>query len=94
MVLKTIRTVDYSDECSTESNRQQETCYYPDLNFVQKDLALEHSIGKNEILRLFFNDGREISLVLRTMKEEGVWYDLYDNVFLMNDEGKTIERLV
>lgn len=32
-------------------------------------------------------------LILRTL-EKDVWVDNYVHVFLMNDEGKTIERII
>ena len=81
MVLKTVTQRKYENEDSTESNTYLVTDYYSDIEFINKALPLEHK------------DGREICLILRTLENNG-WIDNYEHVFLMNDEGKTIERII
>lgn len=93
MVLKTVKERKYELEDATESNTYLETEYYSGIEFINKSLPLEHQEGKTENINLHFRDGKQICLVLRTL-EKNVWVDNYENVFLMNDEGKTIERLV
>lgn len=93
MVLKTITKRKYDDESTTESHTYLETNYYSDISYVSKNLPLEHTDGKVESMTLHFKDDNEILLVLRTL-EDNVWIENYQNVFLMNDKGETIERIV
>lgn len=93
MVLKTVKRSQYDIEDSTESNTYLDTDYYSDIEFINKALPLEYQDGKTENITLHFKDGREICLILRTLENNG-WIDNYEHVFLMNDEGKTIERII
>ena len=93
MILKTVTQRKYENEDSTESNTYLVTDYYSDIEFINKALPLEHKDGKTEHITLHFKDGREICLILRTLENNG-WIDNYEHVFLMNDEGKTIERII
>lgn len=93
MILKTIKNRKYEIENSTESETLLETDYYSDIDYVNKSLPLEHQDEKTENIKLCFKDGREITLILRTFKNNA-WVDNYKHVFLMNDEGKTIERII
>lgn len=93
MILKTVTQKKYEKHDSTENDPYLVTDYYSDIEFINKILPLEHEDGKTENIRLHFKDGREICLILRTLKKNA-WIDNYHNVFLMNDEGKTIERII
>ena len=93
MVLKTVKRRQYDIENSTESETYLETDYFADIDYVLKSLPLEHKDEKTENIKLCFKDGRELIFVLRTLKNN-VWVDNYEHVFLMNDEGKTIERII
>lgn len=93
MILKTITKKKYDEEESTESHTYLETNYYGDISYIQKSLPLEHKDGKIESLTLHFKDESELVLVLRTL-EKDVWIDSYQNMFLMNDKGETIERII
>ena len=93
MVLKTVKRRKYDIENSTKSETYLETDYFADIDYINKSLPLEHKDGKTENITLHFKDGREICLILRTLENNG-WIDNYEHVFLMNDEGKTIERII
>lgn len=93
MILKTVTKRKYEEAEATESNTYLVTEYYSDIEFINRLLPLEHQDGKTENITLHFQDGREMCLILRTL-EKDVWVDNYVHVFLMNDEGKTIERII
>lgn len=95
MVLKTVKRRKYDIENSTESETYLETDYFADIDYINKSLPLEHKDEKTENIKLCFKDGRELILILRTLKNNAnAWVDNYEHVFLMNDEGKTIERII
>ena len=93
MVLKTVKRRKYDIENSTKSETYLETDYFADIDYINKSLPLEHKDEKTENIKLCFKDGRELVLILRTLKNNS-WVDNYEHVFLMNDEGKTIERII
>ena len=93
MVLKTVKRRQYDIENSTESETYLETDYITDIGYISRSLPLEHKDEKTENIKMCFKDGRELIFILSTLKNN-VWVDKYEHVFLMNDEGKTIERLV
>jgi len=93
MVLKTVKKKFYEVENSTERDTYLETDYYSDINYISKSLPLDKQNKKTENIKLIFKDGRELVIILRTF-EINAWIDNYEHVFLMNDDGKTIERLI
>lgn len=99
MILKTIKKENYNIEDSTEKESFLQTFYYDNIDHIERYLPLEHNDSVVEYLKMFFYDGKEISLVLRTLEIDKkcsgeVWVDNFSSVFLMNNEGKTIERIV
>lgn len=93
MILKTIKKENFETEESTESNLALITQYYDNIDYIDKFLSLEHRDGMAEYIKISFRNGNEISLILRNL-ENDTWIDSYQNVFLMNDDGKTIEKIV
>ena len=80
-------------KCEKDNSSWLETHYLDGVSQLMKNLSLENAAGKTETATLEFTDGRELILILREFKDD-VWVDNYKNVYLMNDKGETIERLV
>lgn len=90
MVLKTMRRKIYNPDDSTEKFENYEVNYIGNVaqvirTFDYKELSTD--------ITLVFNDNSTLRLVL-SVEENNAEKMLYDNVFLLNDKGETIERLI
>lgn len=73
-----------TDEISYRGNIKNINCSYP-LN--SKDTF--------QVLRIYYKDGSEENLVIGEYNKEIDEYEpVYRFIYLMNDEGKTIERII
>lgn len=97
MILKLTgkRQYNIEKEDSTENYiiESFETDYIGNISKVKRSVPGNHRKDNNENLTIDFNDGSQMCLVIGEFKN-GTYYPCYKNVFLMNDEGKTIERLI
>ncbi len=93
MILKTIKKKTYEIENSTEKRTNLETRIYSNIDYIGRDLPLDREDGISETITLHLRNGNELSLALRIL-EGKVWVDNFNEVYLMNDEGKTIERII
>lgn len=90
MILKTMRRKIYIPEESTEKNENYEVNYIG--NIAQAIKMFDYKELSTDIT-LVFNDKSTLRLAL-SVKEDNAEKMLYDNVFLLNDKGETIERLI
>ena len=94
MILKTIRTKIFEFEESDIPNQEYfEDEFYSNIKQVSVYVPAEHEDGKMHSILLTFEDGSEYDITVATLKND-VWIYEYKNIFLMNDKGETIERLL
>lgn len=71
-----------------------ETEYFGNVKkAIRFEPCLEQKEKIAETIELFFNDGSSMFLVLGTIEKENYKKE-YNSVFLMNDKGETIERII
>lgn len=90
MILKTMRKKKYDLKDATESVETYE------INFIGNIKSVNKVYNYNEMstsLGLYFNDDSS-QIFLLSEKEDNAEKMLYENVFLLNDKGETIERLI
>lgn len=91
MILKTMRKRKYDLEVnSTEKTEKYEVTYISDIKEINR--VFDYN-GLSTDVVLVFNDNSTLTLAL-SVKEDNAEKMLYDNVFLLNDKGENIERLV
>ena len=88
MVLKLCRNKDYDDikseEIQYKGNVKDILCHYP----LNEEKAPQTAT-------IYYQDGSEETIIIGEYNEEKtVYLPTYKYVFLMSDEGKTIERIV
>ena len=88
MVLKLCRNKKYDDvleeEITYKGSIKDVECHYPlnDNNCYQS-------------MRIFYDNGQEdIFVIGEYNKEKDIYEPIYKYVFLMNEEGKTIEKII
>lgn len=90
MILKTMRKIIYEPENSTEKIETYE------INYIDKIKTINRIFNYEQLfttLNLTFEDNSTL-LFLLSERLDNAEKMLYDNVFLLNDKGETIERLV
>lgn len=90
MILKTMRKKIYEPENSTEKIETYE------INYIDKIKTINRIFNYEQLfttLNLTFEDNSTL-LFLLSERLDNAEKMLYDNVFLLNDKGETIERLV
>lgn len=91
MILKIIKKKDIQiDEVNIDG-------YSTDYIFNIKEMnrfepCLEQQVETTDSIEILFNDGSTRIITLGIIKDN-TYINQYNSVFLMNDEGKTIERL-
>lgn len=88
MILKTIRNKKYD-----EKNHSIETY---EVGYISNIKEINKVFNYNELftsVNLIFNDNSSLIMSL-SEKENNAEKMLYEKVFLLNDKGQTIERLV
>lgn len=88
MILKTMRKRKYDLEVN--SAERYETYYISNIKEVNK--VFDYNELSTDVI-LVFNDNSTLNLAL-SVKENNAEKMLYDNVFLLNDKGQTIERII
>jgi hypothetical protein len=95
MILKLVRTEKYEIEDSTEVAINEETTYINNIKSVTRIIPInDRKNRKDELLQIKYENDLEINIVIGEFTDDNCINYLYKNIFLMNDEGKTIERLV
>ncbi len=95
MILKLVRTEKYEIEDSTEVAINEETTYINNIKSVTRIIPInDRKNRKDELLQIKYENDLEINIVIGEFTDDSCINYLYKNIFLMNDEGKTIERLV
>ena len=93
MILKTVGKSDYKIEESTISRKMHDTNYYFNISHLDRHRPVEPKEGDCEVLTLTFNNGESISLILFDY-ENDTYKAVYEHVYLMNDKGETVERIL
>lgn len=95
MILKLVRTKKYEIEDSTEVSINEETTYINNIKSVTRIIPMnDRKNRKDELLQIKYENELEINIIIGEFTNNNCINYFYKNIFLMNDEGKTIERLV
>ena len=95
MILKLVRTKKYEIEDSTEVSINEETTYINNIKSVTRIIPInDRKNRKDELLQIKYENDLETNIVIGEFTNDNCINYSYKNIFLMNDEGKTIERLV
>ena len=90
MILKTMRKKIYEPENSTDKDETYE------INYIDKIKTINRIFNYEKLfttLDITFEDNTKLLLLL-SERENNAEKMLYENVFLLNDKGETIERLI
>lgn len=90
MILKTMKKAIYEPENTTEKVETYEVDYIDNISSAKKVYNYNHSFTS---LDLKLNNGDSLCLLL-SENQEGTEKMLYEHVFLLNNSGQTIERII
>ena len=93
MILKTVGKRKYEVKDSTIIKEQNETQYFSDIKYVRRCFPTNPKEGDCESINIHFNNGQELSLILFDY-ENDTYKAVYEHVYLMNDKGETVERIL
>lgn len=88
MILKTMRKM--------ENNLKKHSSEIYEVNYVANIKGINKVFNYDELftsVNLIFNDNSS-QILLLSEKENNAEKMLYENVFLLNDKGQTIDRLI
>lgn len=95
MILKLIRNREYEIENSIEIAINEEITYINDIKSVTRIIPMsDRKNRRDELLQITYENDLETIIVIGKFKNENSIEYSYKNIFLMNKEGKTIEKLI